>query len=390
MNGAGPTPVRICDELPRSIEYVNGIACVRDDVGEMNANGFADVPIANLATNPPKPPIFVVPELVPAGAVTLLGAHGGTGKSLLALECAVCLAMGLEFLGREMAPRRVLFYSAEDPAEVIRWRLLRICRNRGIDPADLAPNLRVIDATESDPTLYAELYDAGIRRGTTTSNYERLRLTVSKFGAGLVVIDNASDCYDGDENNRPRVRAFIRVLAAMVKPTVGAVLLIAHVDKTSARGFGGSESYSGSTAWHNSVRSRLFLGREKGDDALVLKHEKSNHGRMAEPIRLEWTEDGLLVPADPVTSTAGLIGSEERSAVMALISEYYGRGEYLPTSQGAPNNAFKVLSGDQGFPARLDRIAFYQIIRDAERSGLLVRERFKTDGRKERERWAPR
>ena len=74
---------------------------------------------------------------------------------------------------------------------------------------------------------------------------------MQRGGVGLVVVDNASDAYGGDEIQRRQVRAFMRSLAKVVRPTNGAVLLLAHVDKTTSRSkkADGGEGYSGSTAW---------------------------------------------------------------------------------------------------------------------------------------------
>jgi primase-polymerase (primpol)-like protein len=59
-----------------------------------------EVNIADILTNPPLPPRFLIESLLPAGVLTLLGAHGGTGKSMLSLQAAVCLATGQQFMGK--------------------------------------------------------------------------------------------------------------------------------------------------------------------------------------------------------------------------------------------------------------------------------------------------
>src|SRR5690625_5910278 len=75
----------------------------------------------------------------------------------------------------------------------------------------------------------------------------------------LIVIDIASDAYDENENSRRDVRFFIRALATLARANDAAVVLLAHIDKVAARNGGGGNDYSGSTAWHNSARSRIAL-----------------------------------------------------------------------------------------------------------------------------------
>jgi RecA-family ATPase len=70
-----------------------------------------------------------------------------------------------------------------------------------------------------------------------------------------------------------------------------AVVLAAHPSLT---GMSSGTGMSGSTAWSNSVRSRLYLDRPKGGDyeidpdLRVLRVKKFNYGRVDAEIRLRW------------------------------------------------------------------------------------------------------
>ena len=58
---------------------------------------------------------------------------------------------------------------------------------------------------------------------------------------------------------------------------------------------------SGSTAWHNSVRSRLYLDNSHNDDERVLKRMKSNYASMEDSeIQLQWNE-GVFEEIAPLT-----------------------------------------------------------------------------------------
>lgn len=362
------------------------------DTGELLAAESAsteprDVCLGDLGTFSPQPPKFWVEELIPADVVTLLGAHGGTGKTTLALYGAVCFAMGLPFLGKHSKPAKVLFYSAEDDGAMLRWRLSCVCQRLDVDPAVLSQRLTVVDASECDSVLFAEVSRGGVRSGSTTPAFQRLIDRLAACGAQILILDNASDVYGADENNRGQVRAFIRLLARLVRPRHGAVLLLAHVDKLTAR-TGGTQGYSGSTAWHNSVRSRLFLS-EDANGGLLLEHQKSNRGKKAEPLNLVW-HDGLptlvtdmLATAHPATESAA------RTQVLNLLREFYERGEFISTSATANNNAYAMLHSERMFP-KIKRGAFWQLLRDAERDGLIYRETYRNASRRESERWCVR
>ncbi len=116
-------------------------------------------------------------------------------------------------------------------------------------------------------------------------------------GADAILIDNASDTFGGNENGRAEVKKFVRLLAQEIaRKNDAGLMLLAHVDKASAKFGAKGNSYSGSTAWHNSARSRLALLDENG--ALELRHEKANFSACASPVTLTRNPDGVLMPAN--------------------------------------------------------------------------------------------
>ena len=232
---------------------------------------------------------WLIQGLLPRGYVTLLGGHGGSGKSLLALTWAAHIAHGCGWAGLEVTKGRVLFASLEDGSELVRYRLGRIVQAFNFE---LGGNLDAFDGTDEGHTLAHPRFQGGVRSVCKTQAMDRL-LELSA-GYDLVVIDNASDAYAGNENDRSEVRAFLKgMLGDMAARNNQAVLLLAHIDKQAARGGAAGNNYSGSTAWHNSSRSRLAL--VPTDDGVELHQEKLNLGaRLDAPIELSWSADGLL------------------------------------------------------------------------------------------------
>lgn len=331
------------------------------------------------------PPPDVVEHIVPREEVTLLGGHGGVGKSVALLFLLICIATGRVFgpLATRQVP--VLFFSAEDGRRVLASRLRRVCRVLGIKYADVAPKLHILDATDIDPTLFRE---------KPTKLVDDLAEVARQLGVGLVAIDNSSDTFDDEENIRRRVRAFVRSLRRRVANPGRAVILLAHVDKNTARkNAGGTENYSGSTAWHNSVRSRLFLDRVK-DGSLVLEHQKANYGPLAAPVRLDWV-DGVPVPrgdfSDPFGDDSDLErmkAEQDRVAILTIITEFHQRGERVTTATTGPSTVYKLLHAVEGFPA-VDRGQFNNILRELERAGQILRKTITTPDRKQREVFVP-
>lgn len=359
-------------------------AAIPDPVAVPNAEADPFVRLDDIDDATIDPPAFTVDELLPAGEVTLLGAHGGVGKTALAQHIAVCLATGRNCLGKDCRKSRVLFYSAEDGADQMRWKFKRECERLGISSTELDSGLKLIDASEADPTLFHEIKTGGARVGGVTAEFVRLQRLMQATGCDVLIVDNASDVFAGDENNRAQVRGFIRALRTLVAGTCGAVLLLVHVDKMTAR-TGGSESYSGSTAWHNSVRSRLVLTADATvADGLMLEQQKSNRGRKADPIVMQWV-DGLPTFRGNYSETS-TSDTDVMHLIAELVHEYHERGESLSTSQTAHTNAHKVLASDRKFP-KIAKVRFWDLLREAERHLLIEREIYRTPQRKEAERW---
>lgn len=348
---------------------------------------FVRVPIADLHDFTPPAPEHVWQDYIPVGVVTLLGAHGGAGKSTLALLLAVCTALGVPCLGVPTRRCVVVFYSAEDSSEVLRHRLHWICKAMSVDIRDLAGWLHILDATGGDPTLYTETQAGGTRAGRTTPAYADLADYVREVSAGLLIVDNSSDTYAASEIDRARVREFMRFLARIAREARAGLLLLAHINKVKARGLDGSaESYSGSTAWHNSARSRLALDRT--DEGLVLKHEKANLGPMRAPLSISWPQGGLMhVQEQPTGMMAVIVDRNETKALLRLIHEFTERGESVSTATTSRTHAGKLLGKEPTYPKNLDEARLFDLLRIAERKGQLKRETYRGADRKQRERW---
>ena len=187
------------------------------------------------------------------------------------------------------------------------------------------------------------------------------------------------------------MRGFIRALAHIAKENDAAVLLLAHVDKSVSRGStlaAQGENYSGSTAWHNSVRSRMFLASE-GNNMLRLTHEKSNLGAKAQPILMEWPEGGLpSLVAQQTQESKGKSDEEYTAALLRLIEEYTERGEYVAFAPTSRNNARSLFKSELTYPKGLHPSDVFDLLRQAHRKGWLEKETYRTPHRKEAERWA--
>lgn len=331
-----------------------------------------------------EPTRYVVEKILPRKHLTLLGGHGGSGKSLLSCVIAAHCATGRECVGLPVIQCRTLLVSLEDPADVVRLRLRRIVEAYQLDAQAVEAGITIADGSNG-AVLAFEASEAGQRRLCLTAAHEELREIAA--GYGLIIIDNASDAFDADENNRRMVRAFVRSLAAIAREQDAAVMLLAHIDKNAARFGSAGNSYSGSTAWHNSARSRLAL--VEADGRLELRHEKANHGPKAETITLEWTSGGVLVPAD--SSNLSDRDAEDDEAVFAAIRAAVEVSTDVTTARTGPATTQRVLETYPDLPAHLrgkaGRTRFWTAVTRLERRQEITREPYRDRNRNQKERW---
>jgi hypothetical protein len=326
------------------------------------------------------PPAHVIDRLVPRGVVTLLGAHGGAGKSVLALTLAAHVATGRTWAGLGIDQGHAVFCSLEDPGALVNFRLRRIAEAYGLDPDTIAANLSILDGSDADAALAGEQREEGVNRLTFTAASQDLWQLAS--GSSLIVVDNASDAADFNENDRRLVRRFVRMLAQMARENDAGLILLAHIDKAAARSGSSGNTYSGSTAWHNSARSRIALLDTDGN--IELRQEKANLGRPADPIRLHWSEHGVLMPMGSAHAFAQT--RDDADAVLAALKAAWAAGVDVSAARTGPTTTQAVLGTFDEMPRHLrgpaGRSAFWSALGKLQNAGKVQQAEILTGQRK--------
>ncbi|MGB6212074.1 AAA family ATPase [Pseudomonas mandelii] len=328
---------------------------------------------------------YAVNPWMPRRHVTLLGGHGGIGKSSLALAISAHVACGLPFAGLAVEQSTVLFVSLEDEACIVRLRLRSIIEAYGLPAERVLASLRLLDGTQTIAALMTE-GDGFSAQPVFTHAYRELEHAA--HGAGLIVIDNASDAFDANENSRRMVRAFVRGLADIARKHNAAVVLLAHIDKSAARDGARGNNYSGSTAWHNSARSRLALMEQDG--RILLVQEKSNLSARAEPLSFMFV-DGVPVP-EAGTQADGLTTENfDHAEIIRIFTAANDAGINVPAilTPGA-HSAMKALESlpeyNRVFRGKAGGKRAALAITALIRIGRVQRIKYKTPQRKFRER----
>ena len=315
--------------------------------------------LADLDSREAPPDTWICRDRLPCGYATLLAGHGGAGKSTIGLTIAVAAAAGVPCFGLPIERRRVVVLSCEDRTRALHRRLKSICSYLDVPLASLPAWLHVIDLVGHDLVLWKSNAVAG---SSTTAAFERLRERVDLARPELVVVDGISDTYGGNINSAPEVKQYVNCLVGLIQdPDRGAVLLLGHVNKlTAGSSEKTSEGYTGTAAWHNSVRARWYLYPDKDEEGnkngLVLELQKSNLGRGDAQVKLAWDPE-LRVFAGGSSETPTFdrrqrwrqeVDGIRRSFLAAEVS-----ANSVPSAMQGQRTAYHVLSVYPQFPATL-------------------------------------
>ncbi|PYF12012.1 RecA-family ATPase [Rhodobacter viridis] len=345
---------------------------------------YAEAPVdggffcaAELHGQPVPEELWHVEGFVPGNTVTILNGDGGVGKSLVALQLAIATALGAPWLGLSVPRGRALFLTAEDERAVLHRRLANIAETESFELCDLDQlSLRSLAGCDA---LLADL-DPTTRKLRETALYGALASFLDADRPALLVLDTLADLFGGDEINRAQARQFIGMLRRLAIEYETAIVLLAH---PSLSGMASGSGSSGSTAWNNSVRSRLYLqrvrrdGEEPDPNARTLEVMKANYGATGLSVAMRWQDGRFVTDAKAEGSLDRMAAKAKAERVfLKLLRETSAQGRHVSHNPGptfAPS-LFAKMDGVEGCTSRglreaMERLFAKGSIRVAEHGG---------------------
>ena len=271
---------------------------------------------------------FCIDPLAPIGGVTVVNAHGGTGKSLLALKIAIHVALGLDILDAPTQVGKVAYLSLEDSKPVFRQRLYKIVQSM---PNEVSTRLEELTSRLFFINRYGkQTFMMGIESGNVVeSDYPTDLISLLKeHSIKCLIIDTLVRTHSLNENDNAQMGALLVLFEKIAADSECAVILIHHQSKG-----GGNGEYAarGASSIIDNARSVLCLEKvaeKKADgfeeeniriaikeDRLVrLTHTKHNNSPKHPEQYFEITRDGVPLERFPLVSTNGNL--ENRYAEM--------------------------------------------------------------------------
>ena len=295
----------------------------------------AGLPILSLAElrEHAKSVSWVVKHVIPADSIGLLFGGSGTFKSFIALDLALHVAHGLEWLGRKTRRGTVLIVAAEGGAGM--WKRIVAWHRE-----------HRLKWDEARVFVLPVAVDLG-------ADSARVQEAVAALGIkpDLVVVDTLSQTFGGEENSAAEVSNYLRELGLWFRTSWQASVLIVH-----HIGHLATERPRGSSALRANVDFMCGVYRDEKEMLATLESVKSKDGELFPTtsfslriVELARDEDG-----DPITSLVAwaLEGTRDMLAQMEYERD---RG------RGGHHSAFLRLAVN-GIKEKELRTVFYETI----------------------------
>ena len=266
--------------------------------------------INEVGISPRTPPghQYMVEPLIMKGRPALLFGPGGVGKSLLALTCGLSVAVGREIIpGIPPAVHGpVLYLDWETTAEVINDRIQSIAARHKFKPEGM-------------------FYRRCVR--PLADDAEELSAIVAQKKIVLVIVDSAAYAMGsqgeyGDANESVlRMHEALRLIGVTSQ-------IVDHVNKTDARGKGGTASPYGSAYKTNAARISWEVRKSPSTNGLAINlyHAKSNDTQLLPPIglTLDWDEDTISFHQSEVIEEKDGSEADDTSGAIREVLEVKG------------------------------------------------------------------
>jgi DNA-binding transcriptional ArsR family regulator len=292
----------------------------------------------DLAEATPRPVEWLVKDLIPARHATNLYGDSGTGKSLIALYLALCVIEGIPFLNFPTTKRgKVLYLDLELDAEIHTLRWWAIARGAGYTTPP--KGLRYVRWTQGLIGHDGELWEL-----------------IEQEQPALLIVDSF-----GKATGKPLDPDLAIALYNLFDALPAPVLVIDHTAKPNPEIPAESAREYGTVYKRHYARSAVQVdlqGSERGHIGVILRHQKSNFGRLAPEVPLTLAfleEDGVMLEVrlqyggQAVQANAELFG--RRGEVVRFLSENGEAtqkqiAENLDTSQSSVSRLLKQLAAE--------------------------------------------
>lgn len=293
------------DELKRLMTEASKAISARDDEGSVledddNAPKPTLVPFWEKEEyiNVPEPE-WLVPGLIPTGGCGFIAGIPKSMKSWFALDLAISLTTGEEWLGTApVEPTNVLYIQEEDPVALVRYR-------HGIIAASKDEQWKLSDdISEVKPypaNLFVEIYQNF--NGTDEGWQAWLADVVAEHQIGMIIMDTLATIAPGvDIDSGREVKSeLLDPIKDIARATGAAVLIVHHMTKAMGSERAG-QNMAGSGQIHAWADYGLYvINKDEKTHTVKFAHETKYTGSVVREFRIEGITEEQWHPVEVIT-----------------------------------------------------------------------------------------
>ena len=240
-------------------------------VGISERRKFVSESVSELITTA-EDPEFLVERVLPVGGALLIASAPGKGKTFLALDLAIAVALGrpwLDHLGTQKGP--VLVIDEENARPLLKDRMQKLMIAEGVEEI---PDLRFLAqncinlSDQSHVALMTEL--------------------IEQLSPSLIILDSLVRFHRSNENDAMEMARLFAILKRWMNDFRCAFAICHHSRKPGASGNDASHSFRGSSEIQAFADSHLDLSEVKGEDGRKrLEHPKSRWSESMDSFEVE-------------------------------------------------------------------------------------------------------
>jgi len=244
--------------------------------------------------------------ILPATGGLIIGADSGVGKSMLRLDLAIHLALGLDWLGLPVPKaRKVLIVQIENTMRTEKVRLERMLKGLGLNGPPVGLSWGPPDR-----------FDLSLKKDRA-----RLEDLVKRSGADVTIFDPLSSFHSGNENDSVQMRQVLDTFTEIGRKCNAATVIVHHHRKPNAEDNGSGafmlRGASGIKDWTDTLMTLTPKPHERRVLRLIDFHKVRN-GPQPAPLLIErdenfvhhLTEPNVLCPPSRVKEILEDLGGE--------------------------------------------------------------------------------
>lgn len=210
------------------------------------------------------------------GAVTLVAAPGGTGKTSLVTGMILSCATNRELIGlRPLKPLRVAFLGLEETKVEMQRRFAAAMIHHTIDPQDFADRVFYLDGKACGFSAAGLDQTGQVALG---GDMERLVYSLTESRCDVLAADPLALAHSAPENDNVAMAAVIGYFTTLAQVCDCAVMLIHHTKKGAQAG--DPDSIRGAGALINHARIAIGLSPMGDDDAKIFNVPRDEQRRL--------------------------------------------------------------------------------------------------------------